>query len=178
MQDQDRKVLLEKLSKPKLEQGDLKDDRPRLYFDLKNAELIPDLHGRDPTPAEGLQRPAADLGGSGAGPARPPCRSAWPIAVVLSIGFLAGFFFRSDRPGAGPGILLQVLFGLVSLGGFLIGRHGGLGGWIFWIAALADPVRAVLHSVPGAVGLVRLRGGGRPAGHGVADPETAAVGVR
>ena len=138
--------LASKLQRPKLEEGsqaNQADDRPRLYFNLANADLIPRcMVETEPKKQETYSEPRAIW--DEPAPFRwTPWWLAALLSVILTAGFLAGFFlFRTDRPvvrwddSVGGKVLLGLL-ALVSLGGFAAGRHLGLAGWLLLAGGLA-----------------------------------------
>ncbi len=134
--------LAQKLQRPKLEEGAPQDDRPRLYFNLSNAGLIPKCMSETESTTTTHSDPKA-VWDEKAPFAWMPLWLIVTLGLILAVGFAVGFFlFRVERPvvswndSLGSRALLGT-FGVVSAGGFSIGRNLGLAGWVLLAGVLA-----------------------------------------
>jgi hypothetical protein len=128
MSAKDYEELMQYLQRqrPKLDDKKPSDDRPRLYFNLADAGLIPkcmtEIENNDTRLSQ-----AHPVWDEKAAFQWLPWWAAALIGVVLTVGFLAGFFLsRSNRPAA----VMRGLLAAPSVGGFAIGRNLGWGGWV------------------------------------------------
>jgi hypothetical protein len=158
MSGPDYAELLQKLRRPKLDENEQKEDRPKLFFNLKNADLIPKCMDKlsDQRREYSDPRPIWDVMVKMLTPVRErylPAWAAWGLAACLGAGCAIGFFFfRSERRGLPLGLQAALaLLGLVSVPGYYLGRHLGIGGWAICIA-LATLVVAPLY-LPAEVAL-------------------------
>jgi hypothetical protein len=95
MPDAERTELLKRLRAPERrgsrpERGELKDDKPRLYFDLKNAELIPSCMTSD-VQKQTSRGKVEDLWDDGwviyrfSDPKRPPIKLSYVLAAAVGL---------------------------------------------------------------------------------------------